>query len=166
MMRWCVSWGTLVVCAACAACNDKSAGPPASAQPVRLPKTMRAQVDAAAIPVLVPADAALVEAGTIIVEQSFYAFNVRAGGITVTVQGTRPSIKVEGVAPNPGNVALRSGKGFVTENEGIRTTSFVENGIAYSVDVECEDLKDTRCASDRFVVDLTNGLVYVGGKTQ
>jgi hypothetical protein len=165
MMRRCLSLATFASFVAVSGCNDKTSTAP-SAQPVRLPKTMRAQVDAAPIPVLVPADAALLELGTLIVEKSYYAFHVRAQGVTVNVQGTRPSIKIEGVPPHPGNVPLRSGRGFVTQNEGIRTTSFVENEIAYSVDVECDDSKDARCASDRYVIEMTNGLAYVGGKSQ
>jgi hypothetical protein len=38
-----------------------------------------------------------------------------------------------------------------------------ENGVAYSVDVECAENTDVRCTSDAFVTELTNHLVYVGG---
>lgn len=48
-------------------------------------------------------------------------------------------------------------------NEGIRSASFVENGAAYTVDVECASVADARCQSDAFVVELASRLVYVGG---
>lgn len=98
-----------------------------------------------------------------IIEGEYYVITARVHGATLSVQGTRAAHRYEGVDPIPGNKALRSGAGFVTVNEGIRSASFIENGVAYTVDIECASNADVRCQSDAFVTELTNHLVYVGG---
>ncbi len=54
-------------------------------------------------------------------------------------------------------------RGFVSINEGIRTASWIENGAAYSVDVECSDVRDARCQSEEFLLSIVAQLTYVGG---
>ena len=124
----------------------------------------RSQVTRSPVPVLVPpSDLRRDRTPTFIVEAEWYAVTLHSGGATINVQGTRSAHAYEGIDPHPGNRELRAGRGFVTENEGIRTASFVENGVAYSVDVECEDRSDARCKDDAFVSDVVNRLAYVGG---
>ena len=123
----------------------------------------RSQLARSPVPVLAPNAEVRLERPTIVVEGEFYSITGRVAGATINIQGTRAAHDYEGVAPHPGNRALRSGKGFVTENEGIRSASFMENGAAYSVDVECASADDARCKNDGFVVALVNRLVYVGG---
>ena len=84
-------------------------------------------------------------------------------GATVALQGTRAAHRYEGVEPAAGNRELRATKGFVSVNEGIRTASWIENGAAYSVDVECSDHRDARCQSDDFLISVVTQLAYVGG---
>lgn len=115
------------------------------------------------VPVLAPAAGLGLERPTVVVEGEYYAITARIAGATVNVQGTRSVHRHEGVSPHPGNRSLRNGSGFVTVNEGIRSASFVENGAAYTVDVECASNTDARCASDAFVVELVEQLAYVGG---
>ena len=126
----------------------------------------RSQLSRSPVPVLAPnADGILVglERPTVIVEGEYYVITARNHGATISIQGTRAAHRYDGVDPHPGNKSLRKGSGFVTVNEGIRSASFIENGVAYSVDVECAEHTDARCTSDAFVVELTNQLVYVGG---
>jgi hypothetical protein len=115
------------------------------------------------VPVLAPSASLALAQPVVIVEAEYYAISGHAGGATIAIQGTRPAHRYDGMEPNPGNRPLRSGRGFVTVNENIRSASFVENGAGYSVDVECDDAKDARCTSDAFVVSIVESLVYVGG---
>jgi hypothetical protein len=131
-----------------------------------LPKAVRAQVEVSAIPVLVPNDAALLAAGTLIVEPAYYAWSARSSGATLNVHATRIAFKYDSVPPVPGQKPMRGTKGFVTVNEGIYSASWIENGVSYSLDVECESAKDARCRDDKYVLELTNGLSYVGGRAQ
>lgn len=123
----------------------------------------RSRIDRSPVPVLAPSPDLRLERPTVIVEGGFYAITARVNGATINVQGTRIAHRREGVEPHPGDRALRAGKGFVTVNEGIRSASFVENGAAYSVDVECASIADARCQSDAFVVEVVERLAYVGG---
>lgn len=123
----------------------------------------RSQLSRSPVPVLAPNADLAIERPTVIVEGEYYVITVRNHGATISIQGTRAAHRYEGVAPHPGNKSLRKGSGFVTVNEGIRSASFIENGVAYTVDVECAEHTDARCTSEAFVTELTNQLVYVGG---
>jgi hypothetical protein len=123
----------------------------------------RSQLSRSPVPVLAPSSDLVLERPTVIVEGEYYVITARNHGATISIQGTRAAHRYDGVAPHPGNKSLRKGSGFVTINEGIRSASFVENGVAYSVDVECASNADVRCTGDAFVTELTNQLVYVGG---
>lgn len=122
----------------------------------------RAKVSRAPVPVLVPRGDDLV-AASLVVEPEFYAFSHRRDGLTVAVQATRREHRHEGVGPIRGDRPLRGTMGFVTENEGIRSASWRENGVAYSVDLECETPTDARCADDTLVTSIVEGLSFVGG---
>lgn len=123
----------------------------------------RSQLSRSPVPVLAPSSDLRLERPTVVVEGEYYAITARVTGATIGIQGTRVAHRHEGIDPHPGNRALRKGKGFVTVNEGIRSASFIENGAAYTVDVECASASDARCQSDAFVVELVSRLAYVGG---
>lgn len=151
-------------------------GPRRSIEAVTWPRT---NVDAAAgatlspasreaarrspVPVLVPKDKPLLEALSVMSEAHWYAAHVRAGGVTVNVSATRVAHHVQGVAPAVGPEALRGQQGFVTQNEGIWSATWIENGASYVASVECDRHDDSRCASDAFLRSLVEGLAYVGG---
>ncbi len=115
------------------------------------------------VPVLAPSKLVLASP-TLVVEGEYFALSGRIDGATIALQGTRAAHRYEGMEPITGDRELRATKGFVTVNEGIRTASWMENGAAYSVDVECADLvNDARCASDDFLLSVVAQLTYVGG---
>lgn len=126
-------------------------------------REIRALVARSPVPVLAPKDLKL-GSPTLVVEGEYFALTGRADGATVSLQGTRAAHRYEGVDPATGNRALRNTKGFVSVNENIRTASWIENGAAYSVDVECSDVQhDSRCQSDDFLLSIVAQLTYVGG---
>lgn len=123
----------------------------------------RANVARSPVPVLAPKDARL-EDPKVMIDAEYYAIAGKLSGATISIQGTRLAHKYDTIPPTPGDRPMRGGHGFVTVNEGIRSASFVENGAAYSVDVECADpTHDARCTGDAFVLGLVESLVYVGG---
>ena len=126
----------------------------------------RSQLSRSPVPVLAPSADSLrdgLERPTVIAAGEYYVITARNHGATISIQGTRAAHRYDGIDPHPGNKPLRKGMGFVTVNEGIRSASFIENGVAYTVDVECAEHTDPRCTSDAFVTELTNELVFVGG---
>ena len=113
-------------------------------------------------PVLAPTNVTF-ERPTFVVGAEFYALTGRVSGTTIAIQGTRAAHRYEDVAPVAGDRAIRGTRGFVSTNEAIRTVSWIENGIAYSVDIECADPTDTRCTSDTFALDVVEHLAFAGG---
>lgn len=134
----------------------------ASATLAALDETSRRDVARSPVPVLVSRENDGART-TLVVDAEYYAVSERRDGVTIAVQGTKLAHRYDGTPTNPGDRGLRGTTGFVTENEGIRSASWIEGGVAYSVDVECADTSDLRCADDAFVTSVVEGLVYVGG---
>lgn len=116
------------------------------------------------IPVLVPSGQTIASALTVMAEAHWYAASSRADGLTLNVSATEIVFHVPGVEPAVGPEDLRGTRGFVTQNEGIWSATWIENGASYVATVECENHDDARCASASFVRSLVADLVYVGGK--
>lgn len=113
-------------------------------------------------PVLAPTNVTF-ERPTFVVGAEYYALTGRVSGTTIAIQGTRAARRYEDVAPVTGDRVVRGTRGFVSTNEAIRTVSWIENGVAYSVDIECADPDDTRCTSDSFALDVVEHLAFAGG---
>ena len=129
-------------------------------------RDVRSLIARSPVPVLAP-KALKLESPTLVVEGEYFALTGRSSGATISLQGTRAAHRYEGIEPATGNRALRGSKGFVSVNEGIRTASWLENGAAYSLDVECSDLRnDARCQSDDFLLSIVAQLTYVGGSAR
>lgn len=136
-----------------------------SSDGTRTEDELRALVARSPVPVLVP-KALRLTTPTLIVEGEFFALTGRADGATLSLQGTRAAHRYEGIGPVAGNRDVRGElhlRGFVSVNEGIRTASWMENGVAYSLDVECSDARDARCQSDDFLLSVLAELTFVGG---
>jgi hypothetical protein len=116
------------------------------------------------IPVLVPADAELLKGAALIARPNWYSFSTRSGGLTVSLSATRVAHRYEHIPPAPGTRQVRGAGGFVTQNEGIWSVTWTENGASYTLDIECSDGSDERCRNDAMVVAMSERLVYVGGQ--
>lgn len=132
-------------------------------------REIRALVARSPVPVLAPKDVRL-ETPTLMVEGEYFALTGRVeratSRATVSIQGTRAAHRYETVDPQAGTRDLARGaniRGFVTINEGIRTASWIENGTAYSVDVECSEHTDLRCQNEDFLLSVVAQLTFVGG---
>lgn len=135
----------------------------------RAPAALLAAVERSPVPVLVPADPSwLTRAGLYVADdpQTFgYAFaatRVDADGARhLSVQASRFATLLPHLAKVRGD-AVRSGQGFLSVNEGVRTASWIEHGVAYSLELECFDPEAPSC-DDTALRELVAGLVYVGG---
>ncbi len=146
--------------------------PNASAR-AALPPAEARKIDASPVPVLVPGASGAAHEVRLMVEPGFYAYfgvveaKLADGAISrasISVQGTRFSHRHEDFPQDVSTHTLRGRRGLFTVNEGIVTTTWVEGGASYSVDVECSVAGDPRCADERFVLALTEGLAFVGGR--
>jgi hypothetical protein len=128
-----------------------------------LPERAQGQAARSTVPILVPRNAALLSGATIVAKEYYFSFSAGADGVFVTIQGTRLAHRYEAIGKITGDRAIRGTRGFVTMNEGIKEASWIENGASYTVDVECVSQQDQRCIDDRFLLDTTSSLAYVGG---
>jgi hypothetical protein len=116
------------------------------------------------VPVLVASDPALVANAVVIARPAFTAISSRHDGVTISLHAHRRAHRHPEVPPTDGDRLIRGHKGFVTQNEAIWSASWMENGIAYDLDVECAALPDVRCDDDSYLLALAGSLRYVGGK--
>ncbi|HZO14406.1 MAG TPA: hypothetical protein VFB62_14135 [Polyangiaceae bacterium] len=123
----------------------------------------REAVDRSPVPVMVVNRAPYLAASKVIAEPNYYALSIQAEGVTVAVQASRIAHKYDHIPPQQGPARVRGIPAFTTENEKIWSATWEEFGVGYSIDVECKKLPDPRCESDRFVLELAESLVYVGG---
>jgi len=131
----------------------------------RLSATMTAAIDRSPVPVLVPREPSwLVRASVHAVgpESPGYALAASQGGRHLSVQASRIATLLPRVGHVRGTRRIRGVDGFLGENEGIRTASWIEHGVAYSAELECEDPAGPDCREGQLEA-LVEGLVYVGG---
>jgi hypothetical protein len=130
----------------------------------RMSEASRAEVAQSPVPVLAVADAKWLASMVVTTGPHWYATSVRDGGLTVSIHGTRLAHVHQEIPAAEGRSRVRGKPAFVTENEGIVSASWLEDGIAYALDVECYDRGDARCRSEAFVLELGRKLVFVGGR--
>lgn len=129
-----------------------------------LPEIAKERVAASQVPVLLPPRKEWLAAAGIATKPTWTTASMRADGLTIVVTASRAARVVPGVKPHEGNVKVRGdSSGFVTQNEGIWAASWVESHIAYSVEVECDQGGDPRCADGSFALGVAKELVFVGG---
>lgn len=129
-----------------------------------LPALAQERVAASQVPVLLPPRKAWLASAGVATKPTWTTASMRAEGLTIVITASRAARVVPGVKPHEGNVKVRGEhRGFVTQNEGIWAASWVENHIAYSVEVECDQGGDARCADGSFALGVAGDLVFVGG---
>lgn len=133
----------------------------------RLPEALRSTIDDSPVPVLIPGDPGWAEpflssprgAGR---PGHGYAFSARRAGQTIAIQGSRLATLVPGIGRHDGRERLRGGHGFVSDNDGIKTATWIEHGVAYALDLECDSPDSPDCDLDAARAEVA-ALVYVGG---
>lgn len=132
-------------------------------QVAKTEEEVRSLLARSVVPVLAPRDLTL-ESPTLTVEGEYFALTGKSAGTTIALHGTRTAKRYKNIEPVLGDRRLRGNlPGFVSANEGIRTASWIERGAAYSVDVECSNMRDPRCQDDAFLLGIVEQLAYVGG---
>ena len=94
-----------------------------------------------------------------------YALSARSGEVTLALHASRIATLLPGVGHVRGSRRVRGVDGFLSVNEGIRTASWIEHGVAYSLDLECRDPEGPAC-SELALREAVEGLVYVGGDSR
>jgi len=116
------------------------------------------------VPVLAPKAPSMLRDAVLTTGDHWSALSTREDGLTLAVQASGTAVRHEGIGPVRGNRSIRGTRGFVTQETGIWSATWIENGVAYSADLECAVAGDDRCASEAFLMELVEGLVFVGGR--
>ncbi|MEJ7733831.1 MAG: hypothetical protein WKG00_32135 [Polyangiaceae bacterium] len=133
-----------------------------------LPEKSAEALRRAPVPVLLPADAALLKGGILLASDEWYSWTATrhlddGAALTLVVSGTRVVHVHAHIPPARGTTQVRGRDAFLTRNEAVPSATWQENGISYTVDIECSSPVDARCADEALLRELTEGLVYVGG---
>lgn len=133
----------------------------------RLPPDVRAVVDRAPVPVLAPVDPGWHDLAASSPRGpggpgAGYTFSAREDGRTLVVQGSRLARLIPGIGRHEGRDRLRGVAGFVTDNDGIKSASWIEGNTAYSLDLECDAPESPRCDLTALRAEVER-LVFVGG---
>jgi hypothetical protein len=133
-----------------------------------LPEKSAEALRRAPVPVLVPGDAALLKGGILLASDEWYSWTATrhfddGAALTLVVSGTRMVHVHAHIPPARGTSQVRGRDAFLTRNEAVPSATWQENGISYTVDIECSSPVDARCADEALLRELTEGLVYVGG---
>jgi hypothetical protein len=124
---------------------------------------LRAAIDVAPLPVLLPSEVPLAGA-RLMHGEHWWALWVQHDGITLTLQASgvaKVHADLRG-AKNPHTV--RGVEGLVTQNESLWSAAWVEHGVAYALGLECADPQMEACRDDGRVREIAEGLVFAGGR--
>ncbi len=131
---------------------------------------VRAEGVTPTLPVLLPAEPALIRSVRVFIQPNSYSATSDIGRANVTIYGTHvfrkraaddPIARAAAAAPRE---ALANGLQVrvTTEESGI-TLTFARWGAAYLISVECEDInKDARCADAAFIKALAEKMAIAG----
>jgi hypothetical protein len=123
----------------------------------------RATLASAPAPVLVPPATHALTGGTLIVGETWWAYTASQDGMTVAIQAsTRARLHPHVGAFVPGDT-VRGLPGRVQQAHGIWLLSWIENGTAYSLELECTSPELPPCENDAQARALADALVHVGG---
>lgn len=130
-----------------------------------LSEKQREVLGRASVPVLLPRDAAYVEAAILTAGETWAGASMSMEGYTVVIQGTRQSFEVPGLTDQQKEPVMINPHGHeLTRTKGIVGLSFKAFGVAYMLDVECaRPMEDVRCTEDAFILELAESLAVIGG---
>ncbi|MCO4763046.1 MAG: hypothetical protein KC502_16130 [Myxococcales bacterium] len=126
----------------------------------KLSATQRTAIARTQVPVLLPADDRLAQTAFLTSEQDWFVASIEDRDVVITIEGNRtarvaPEIRRAFAGYNVGTRAAPR----IGHNELIIEAAWLEDGIAWSVEVDCQQ-PDTnpRCTDPAFVRGLVKGL--------
>ena len=91
-----------------------------------------------------------------------FTLAAHAPGRTLTLHGSRLATLLPDVGRHEGTERLRGVPAFVTDNDGIKSATWIEHGAAYALDLECASARAPGCDLAALRAEV-EALVYVGG---
>lgn len=149
------------------ACSQQHSEPPpttVTAESSSTAELAAKQMSASGLTVLLPEDLARQEVtgrSDVLLEDTHYAASREENDISWSLAGSVVNRAESTIDVSPGTpmATLRGVPIYVSENEGIKTATWIENGTAFAMDIECDSDKDPRCISSEYILDRVKRLV-------
>ena len=121
----------------------------------RLDSSAKAKAEESPVPVLLPDDDELLASAHITVGDAWYTASMSGANHSVVFAGTHRVHDMPGSGKKEEKDDRRPEAHTLTRTHGIVSLSFESFGVAYAIDVECEEpTKDPLCLEDDYVVSL------------
>ncbi|MBV1862549.1 MAG: hypothetical protein KUG77_29270 [Nannocystaceae bacterium] len=127
-----------------------------------MPAGGRSAVDDLSLPGFVLRRREFASTTTVMLGHHWYATWAQHDGLIVTLNVSGEARVHPHVKPFEGNERVRGQAAFVTQNETIWSVTWVENGVAYDLGLECESPTMPQCQGAAFAMELAEDLAYVG----
>ena len=127
-----------------------------------MPSAGRSAIDALALPALVSTRPGFASTTKVMTGERWYATWAQHDGLTVTLNASGEARVHPHVKSFSGNQRVRDTEAFVTQNETIWSVTWIENGVAYDLGLECESPTMPECQDGAFAMGLAEDLAYVG----
>lgn len=131
---------------------------------LRYPAEIRERLDAAPIPVLAPSELPSGAKATASVGPHWYALTVHGDGYLLHTNGSGEARVHPHVRTTEPTHPMRTDGGFLTRNEDIWSASWIEHGVAYSFEVECDRRVVAWCDDEAEILRRVESLVIVAAK--
>jgi len=123
-----------------------------------------AEPQAGRLTVLIPPELARAESlqgDGVLIDQTHYSVTQSEDQMTLSLTGSLVDREESGpdLPPATPTGTLRGVPVFITENEGIKTATWIEKGTAFALDIECDAATDSRCVSSEYLMTLVGRLV-------
>ncbi len=122
----------------------------------------RATIDSLSLPALVLPQPEFARSTQVMRGEHWYATTARYDGLTVTLNASGQARVVPGLGHHPGKHRVRDTDGLVSQNEAIWSVTWIENGVAYDLGLECESPTMPQCQDGAYAAELAEALVFVG----
>lgn len=127
-----------------------------------MPSRGRSAVDELSLPGLVLRRHEFASTTKVMPGHRWYATWAKHDGLVVTLNVSGEARVYPHVKPFEGNERVRDRAAFVTQNETIWSVTWIENGVAYDLGLECESPTMPECQDSAFAIGLAEDLAYVG----
>ncbi len=127
-----------------------------------MPPVSAATLDELTLPALVSTRPGFARTTQVMPGRRWYATWSQHEGLTVTLNASGEARVHAHVGPFPGNERVRGVDAFVTQNETIWSVAWIEHGIAYDLNLECESPTMPECQDSEFAMELAEDLAFVG----
>lgn len=128
------------------------------------PESARIALDDSPVPMLAPPEPARLATAVVTTGPHWAALSTNHEGLNVSLHVSGQAKVYEHIPRFDGTHTVRGKEGFVTQNEGIWSATWIENGVAYSLEIECDDFEMPACSGPEPITELAESLIYVGGR--